>query len=177
MWDVRRGTKDKGTCVDSNQHPQGKHCHSALLILIFSTPRCAGGTALKERDCEQLCLLLGRSRWEKEVSRWFSTRRPSIWSTVFKGQIRSSFQACPRPILQIARACIRVFPFRFPPPIPHLLLMERAFQQQEKPTRSAPGEPVRLTIHKVLPSAQSKPTEGIEQLYLSVFLSNLWGYT
>lgn len=124
-----------------------------------------------------VCLLLGRSRWEKEVSRWFSTRRPSIWSTVFKGQIRSSFQACPRPILQIARACIRVFPFRFPPPIPQLLLMERAFQQQEKPTRSAPGEPVRLTIHKVLPSAQSKPTEGIEQLYLSVFLSNLWGYT
>lgn len=69
------------------------------------------------------------------------------------------------------------FPFHFPPSIPRLLLsFGRAFKQQEKATLSAPGEPVRLTIHKVLQSAQSKPTERTEPLHRSVLLSNLWGY-
>lgn len=98
-------------------------------------------------------------------------------NTVFKGRVRSRFWACPRPFLQMAGVCIHIFPFRFPPSIPHLLpLSERAFKQQEKATLSAPGEPVRLTIHKVLQSAQSKPTERMERLHRSVLVSNLWGY-
>lgn len=41
-------------------------------------------------------------------------------------------------------------------------LLEQASQQQEQVTLSAPGDPVRLTIHKVLQSAQSKPAEQTE---------------
>lgn len=56
-------------------------------------------------------------------------------------------------------------------------LLEQASQQQEQVTLSAPGDPVRLTIHKVLQSAQSKPAEQTEPRPRSALLSNLWGCT
>lgn len=62
-------------------------------------------------------------------------------------------------------------------PLPISPLLEHASKQQEWVTLSAPGEPVRLTIHKVLQSAQSKPAEQTELRRRSALLSNLWGCT
>lgn len=76
----------------------------------------------------------------------------------------------------MAWVCIHTIPFCFPPSIPHLpLLLEQASKLQERVTRSAPGEPVRLTIHKVLQSARSKPAQQTEPRRRSALLSNLWG--
>lgn len=76
----------------------------------------------------------------------------------------------------MALVCIHSIPFHFPPSIPHLpLLLEQASKQQEQVTLSAPGEPVRLTIHKVLQSARSKPAEQSELCRRSALLTNLWG--
>lgn len=67
--------------------------------------------------------------------------------------LKSKSQVVSRPVQDLSckwHVCIHTIPFHFPPCIPHLpLLLEQASKEQERVTRSAPGDPVRLTIHKV----------------------------
>lgn len=93
--------------------------------------------------------------------------------------LKGTSQVVSRPVQDLSckwPGFAHTIPFRFPPSIPHLpLLLEQASKLQERVTRSAPGEPVRLTIHKVLQSARSKPAQQTEPRRRSALLSNLWG--
>lgn len=164
--------------------PRDKHCHNILrtdpnffyihIELMEEHYLFPQGRRHQVHFPVTLKIRMRKGGYWDDSPKW----RPSFGNPAFKEQVTSSFQAHPRPVLPMVWVCIHTIPFHFPPSIPHLpLLLEQASKQQERVTLSAPGEPVRLTIHKVLQSAQRKPAEQTEARRRSALLSNLWGCT
>lgn len=179
VWDTVRRTK-KANCVDSVTSGN-KHCHNNLQ----SDPNFSTSTlhwwrniiySLKEGDIKYIFQLLWKSGWEKEgIGMIFLN-----WDLPLEiPPVKSKSQVVSRPVQDLSckwhEFAYTLFPSTSLHPFPISPLLEQASKQQEQVTLSAPGDPVRLTIHKVLQSAQSKPAEQTKPRRRSALLSNLWG--